>query len=583
MPRRSVTIFSFSEGHDASAALIRDGQVLAALQEERPKNIKHYDGIPEFSMKEVFRIANIHPSEVDLIAIGNLVRVHAPSFRKPSRLLSKDSSEKWWNSKVWLALLGLGYVPFVSSHTFAKLYVKILRNFREMKQVLRVLEDLDLAEKETVFIEHHLAHASSAYRSCEWSYDEPTLVFTADGAGDGISSTMSVGEKGKLNRVAFSPSYDSLGNAFYGAITGYLGLRPWWDEYKTMGLAPYGNPKYCIESMRKIIRLNPKSPLEFENRISPFIQSKLRIMLAKQRFDNIAAAAQLHLEDLLVEWVRNAMNKFDIHKIACSGGVFLNVKANKRIREISEVENCFFFPASGDAGTAIGAGLQAYFKYCSREGLKPVKAPLGDLYLGSAFSDDQIKDILKEGGWIDKAQYYEDIDQILGESLAKGEIVARFSGKLEFGPRALGNRSILADPRDLRNVRKINYMIKHRDFWMPFAPTLLEERTDEYLVNPIKAPYMILAFDTTDSRDEIIAAIHPSDRTCRPQILNRDWNLGYREVLKAFEDKTGIGGLLNTSFNLHGYPIVYNPKQALWTFENSKLNGLVMGHYFIRK
>jgi carbamoyltransferase len=335
--------------------------------------------------------------------------------------------------------------------------------------------------------------------------------------------------------------------------------------------------------MRRIIILNPKMPLEFENRISPFIQSKLKTMLSGQRFDNIAAAAQRHLEDLLVNWIKKAIQKFDVHKIACSGGVFLNVKANKRIIEMDEVEDLFVYPASGDDGTAVGAGLQAYFKYCISEGLKPEKIPLTDLYYGPSFSDDQIKRVLKETGWIKKAEYHKAIDSVIGEFVADGKIVARFNGRLEYGPRALGNRSILADARDLRTVGRINFAIKHRDFWMPFAPTIIENYMDEYLLNPKKAPYMILAFDTTNNRDEIIAGIHTADKTCRPQTLNKDWNPEYREVLEAFQEKTGVGGLLNTSFNLHGYPIVCSPSQALWTFENSQLDGLALGNYYLTK
>lgn len=197
MPKRSVTVFSFSDGHDAGAALIRDGKVLAALQEERPKNIKHYVGTPEFSMKEVFKIAGVNPSEVDLIAIVNRVRVHSPiqgKFTQPSASLPR---ENLLNLKIWEMLHLLGYVPFVASHTFAKMYIKILHKFREMRQIKKILEELDLLTKETVFIEHHLAHASAAYRSCLWSHDKPTLVLTADGMGDGLSSTVSIGKKEK--------------------------------------------------------------------------------------------------------------------------------------------------------------------------------------------------------------------------------------------------------------------------------------------------------------------------------------------------------------------------------------------------
>ncbi len=582
MPQKSVTVFSFSDGHDAGAALIRDGKVLAALQEERPRSIKHYDGVPELSMKEVFEIAHIHPSEVDLVAITNLVRVHAPSGRKqhPSPSLPKESQI---GTAIWCVLHALGYVPFVSSHTFAKLYVRILHNFREMRQIGKVLQDLDLLNKETVFIEHHLSHASSAYRSCPWSYDEPTLIFTADGAGDGISSTVSLTEKGEIRRIASSTSYDSLGNTLYGAITVHLGLRAWQDEYKTMGLAPYGNPKTCMDNMKRVIRLNPTSPLEFENRISPFLYSKLQIMLSKRRFDDIAAAAQEYLERLLVTWIRSAIKKFKVNRVVCAGGVFLNVKANKRIFELPEVENLFVYPASGDDGTAVGSGLQAYFKYCIREGLKPAKVPITDLYYGPSYSDDQVDHVLRETGWIKKAEYHKDIDSFVGESVANGKIVARFNGRLEWGPRALGNRSILADARDLKTVGRINFAIKHRDFWMPFAPTILEQQMSEYLVNALSSPYMILAFDTTNKRADIVAAIHPQDKTCRPQTLNEKWNPGYLKVLEAFQDKTGVGGMLNTSFNLHGYPMACTPLQALWTFENSQLDGLALSNYYVAK
>jgi carbamoyltransferase len=360
-------------------------------------------------------------------------------------------------------------------------------------------------------------------------------------------------------------------------------LRPWLDEYKTMGLAPYGNPRYCIKEMKRTIRLNPRKPLEFENTISPFVQTKLKIMLDGQRFDHIAAAAQQHLEDLLVAWTRRAVEESDVHKIACSGGVFLNVKANKKIMEMPEVEDVFFYPAAGDSGITVGAGLQAYFEYCRREGIKPRKVPITDIYYGPSYSDEQIQQVLKKTGWIKKAEYNKANNSLVGEYIADGKIVARFNGRLEWGPRALGNRSILADARDLKIIHRINFAIKHRDFWMPFAPTIIENRVPEYLLNSRPAPYMVVAFDSTNKRDEIIAGTHPFDKTCRPQMLNEDWNPGYREVLDSFEEQTGVGGLLNTSFNLHGYPIVCTPKQALWTFENSDLDGLALGNYYVTK
>lgn len=582
MTKKSVTVFSFADGHDASAAIIRDGKVLAALQEEKLTNIKHYDGTPERSMKAVFKIAGIEPSEVDIIAIANLIRVHAPMSTRvtlPSALPKESST----NQKIWQMLHLLGYVPFVDSHTYAKLYVRVLHKLREMRQINKVLEHLGLTDKEIVFVEHHMAHASSAYRSSPWPYSGRALVITADGAGDGLSSTVNIGEEGRLTRVASSTSYNSIGNAFYGAITVHLGMKPWLDEYKTMGLAPYGQPEKCIRQMRRLIKINPKNPLEFKNTISPLPQTKLQTLLYHQRFDHIAAAAQQYLEELLVTWIRTAIRRFDAHKIACAGGIFLNVKANKRIREMPEVEDLFVYPAAGDDGTCVGAGLQAYFDYCRRDGVKPEKAKATELYYGPSFDDEEIETALKETRWIAKAQYYKSIDQHIGSLLANGKIIARFNGRTEWGPRALGNRSILADARNLKIVNRINSAIKHRDFWMPFAPTIIEDQMNEYLLNAESAPYMIIAFDTTEKRNEIIAGIHPWDKTCRPQTLSKLGNPEYFEVLETFREKTGVGGLLNTSFNLHGYPMVCNPKQALWTLEHSELDGLAMGNFYITR
>jgi carbamoyltransferase len=566
---KSVTVLGINDGHDAGAALVRNGKVLSALQEERPRNIKHYTGTPECAIREVFKIASVHPSEVDLIAMSGLVGQLAPLDERP---LSVRLYE--------------GLSPYVASHSFAKLYVRVLHRLRKMERLRKVFVGLGVEDKEAVFVEHHLAHASCAYRSCPWPFDEPVLILTADGAGDGLSSTVSVGEKGQIRRIAESTYYDSLGNVLYSEVTRYLGLRPWDHEYKVMGLAPYGRPEYCIDRVKKIIRVNPKNPLEFQNRIRAYcqnVQPKLRKMLAGQRFDNVAAATQLWFEALMTDWVRHSIEKTDIHRIACAGGLFLNVKANKRIIEMPEVEDAFFYPAAGDDGTPVGAALQGYYAFCLAVGIKPEKHSVNDVYYGPSYSDDAVREVLQKTGWIKKAEYCKDVDSVVGELVSKGKIVARFQGRLELGPRALGNRSILADAKDLKVVRRINFAIKQRDFWMPFAPTMLESRIDEYLVKGRSAPYMIMAFDTTEKRNEIIGAVHQYDFSCRPQTLNDSWNPNYEKVLKTFEENTGAGGLLNTSFNLHGYPIVCTPEQAVWTLENSGLDTMAIGNYVVEK
>ena len=567
--KKSVTVLGIHDGHDAGAALIRNGKVLAALQEERLRAIKHYSGTPEQSIRNVFKIAKVNPNEIDLISIAGLVRTHAPLKERPLRVRLFESIS-----------------PIIASKPFAKLYVSLLHRFRKMKELKQVFKDLEILDKSTIFVDHHLAHAACAYHSSPWSYKEPVIILTADGAGDGLSSTVSIGQNGTINRIAESIYYDSLGNVLYSEITRFLGLKPWDHEYKVMGLAPYGKAEYCIDQIRKIIRINPKNPLQFQNTIHAYtsgVQSKLKKMLAGQRFDNIAAATQQWFEELMVKWVKNTIDKTELNKIVCAGGLFLNVKTNKRIIELPEVEDVFFYPAAGDDGLPVGAALHGYYSYCLAEGMNPQKEAINEIYYGPAFSNEEIERELKRVRLKSNSEYYEDIDSVIGELIVKGKIIARCTGRLEWGPRALGNRSILADARDLKMVRKINFAIKHRDFWMPFAPVMLEERMNDYIVNGHSAPYMIQAFDTTEQRDDLIAAIHPLDSTCRPQTLDRDWNPGYYKTIKVFEEKTGVGVLLNTSFNLHGYPIVCTPQQALWTLQNSALDGIALGNYIVKQ
>jgi carbamoyltransferase len=357
-------------------------------------------------------------------------------------------------------------------------------------------------------------------------------------------------------------------------------------EYKVMGLAPYGKSSYCLDKIKGIVDIDSSNPLKFKNHMNSFKPSfeiELRRLLRGQRFDNIAAATQEWFETLNLKWIKNAIEKTGIHKIACAGGNFLNVKANKKILSMSEVDDAFFCPAAGDEGLAVGAALRGYFEMAFKDGIMPSKMPLRDSYLGSSFSNEEIEELLKKNNLFEKAEYLDDIDSEIGELLAKGGIVARFSGRMEWGPRGLGNRSILANASDPSTVRTINKAIKMRDFWMPFAPSILNSRIEDYLIDAKISPYMILSFDTTEKRNEMSAAIHPYDLTCRPQTVIGEYNPGYENVLKSFEAKTGIGAILNTSFNLHGNPIVWSPDIAIDTFNNSELDAVALGNYLLKK
>ncbi len=574
MTKTYTTVLGIHYGHDAGVAIVQNGKVIAAINEERIRNKKHYNGIPEFSLSEIFKISKIHPSEIDAISIVDISDVTK---------LSESSVHPIY------AHLYYRWNPITMNPKTASAFTSHNYRFRNIDEIKTILTKIGVPIKEILFVEHHLSHAASAYYLSQWNLDEKVLIFTADAQGDGLSSTVSIGNRGQIERLKDSEStyYHSLGYSFYGEITNYLGMVEGDHEYKVMGLAPYGKSSYCFDKIKKMIDIDSSNPLKFKNNMNSFKPSlgiELRKILSGQRFDNIAAATQEWLEVLMVKWIKNAIEKTGIHKIACAGGSFLNVKANQKLLALEEVDDAFFCPASGDEGHAVGAALIAYYEMSIMSGKKPENVPLKDTYFGSSFSNEEIKESLKKHGLLDKVEYIDDIDVAVGELLAKdSNIVARFSGQMEWGPRGLGNRSIIANPSNHAVIRKINHAIKMRDFWMPFGPSILESRIEDYVVNPTNAPYMILAFDTTEKRNEMSAAIHPYDLTCRPQTVSSDYNPGYEKVLKSFESKTGIGAVLNTSFNLHGNPIVWNPEIAIDTFNNSDLDAIALGNYSLKK
>ena len=374
------------------------------------------------------------------------------------------------------------------------------------------------------FVEHHTAHAAAAYYG--WGrYDDEVLVLTNDGAGDGLCASVSIGEeRGRLRRISEVQEAESIGN-IYAVVTFLMGMVPLEHEYKLMGMAPYAPDKgrdQVVEQLRPLMEFLPTDGMRWKRRnglpATYYSYDFLREKLALKRFDWICAGLQAWVEEMLVEWTRNCIRKTGIPRVALSGGVFMNVKANKMISELPELEELFVFPSCGDETNAIGA---AYWLEARGGTDGSAIPPLRDLYLGPTYDDDEVMSALNSrAGRTWSHRRSDNIGTEAAELLANGEIVARCSGRAEFGARALGNRSIMADPSRPEVIRIINEMIKSRDFWMPFAPAILEHRADDYLINPksIFAPYMILSFDTTSRVKEMEAAVHPYDLTARPQI-----------------------------------------------------------------
>ena len=404
-----------------------------------------------------------------------------------------------------------------------------------------------------------------------------------DGFGDGANGTVSIANPGEMINEISRSSNCNIGR-MYRYATLLLGMRPAEHEYKLMGLAAYNSSKYGDDAYKiyaetlQVDGLRFKYKKEIKDHFFYF-----KDKLEGQRFDAIAYGIQKRTEELLTEWIKNGIEETGISNVVMSGGVAQNIKANKLICEIPKLNHLFIPPGPGDDSISIGAAYQEYASnYKSLESLESYN----DAYMGPSYSDDLIKKeidkYISEGYVVKKLDYDE-----IANYLEKGDIVARFGGgRMEFGSRALGNRSILADPRKPSVIHHINKLVKMRDFWMPFAPSIIEEREKDYMINPknIDAKYMQIGFDSTPlAEEDIPAGLHPFDRTARPQIVRKKDNPEYYLLIKAFEKLTGVGALLNTSFNIHGEPIVGSPYDAINTFLRCGLHHLIIGSWLISK
>ncbi len=589
-----MKIIGIHQGHNATACLLVDGEIKACVSEERFTRLKNQAGLPTKAIDYCLKKENLTPDKIDFFVLSNKTIdptpvVILPSTKNLSKINHFHRFTVWLLGKILVNIIWpLEYrLPFAKLHQRSyQLYKKVIFPNLGQKRKKIISEIYKIPYSKIIATEHHQNHGLAALFSSPLSSKrEPILIFTCDGEGDNLSATVSIFSNNKVNRIAATPFENSLG-ALYSLVTIHLGMRHLEDEHKVMGLADYADPEHKV--VKHIYNLLSQKIWLDENKLvfrSKFNTSLFHFFLKKQvqnlRFDYVAKATQKFLEDILTAWVKAALKKTGVKKAVFGGGVFLNIKANKKITEIPEMEETFFMPSSGDESNAIGAVYNIWWEKTGK-----IPKPLSDLYLGSSFSNQEIKEILDKESLPVRLEYHENIEKKIAELLARGEIVARFSGKMEWGARALGNRSILADASLLDIKDKINKSIKSRDFWMPFSPTILKEREKDYIKNPknIKAPFMILAFDTTKrAQKDLKAALHPYDETARPQILEEKDNPPYYKLIKEFEKITGRGGILNTSFNLHGEPIVCSPQDALETLKKSQLKYLALENYLVEK
>lgn len=592
-----MVILGINPSHNATACLLEDGEIKACISEERLTRVKNQSGFPKLAVRECLRVASKATHDIDYVVFSfKDPKVNAGFTPLAQESLKNDwvKNDLWTNAKrvAWIVKeQALSKIPqsrniydtvlpiFYSLFVHPKLQNEVVENVRK---------ELGIAKEKILFADHHTTHSFSAYYSSPNYWKEPKLILTLDAMGDGLCSTVGIGKNGRIKTIAKTRAGNSIGD-LYAFITAYLGMKMGEHEYKVMGLAPYAGgdyPKNAYNKLKRLIWVN--DDLTFSTQYHSHIFYKLLPELLKgERFDNVSAAIQQLTEELLTTWVKKAVAKTGIKSVVCGGGLFMNVKTNQKIWELPSVKDLFVMPSCGDESTAIGAAYWGYERERTKDNSLPRISPLRDLYFGPQYSD---KDI---GGELKKKKYSKykitrpkNLAASIARLLKKDQPVARFAGRMEWGARALGNRSILANPESLDVVRVINSQIKSRDFWMPFAPVIMKERESKYIVNPkrIRAPYMIVTFDSTrQGRTKFKAAMHQYDFTLRPQIIERDWNEDYWQICREFEKITGIGGVLNTSFNLHGFPIVCTPKDALDVFEKSGLKYLAIGSYLLSK
>jgi carbamoyltransferase len=584
-----VIVLGITETHCATAAVLRDGKIVGCASEERFSRIKNDAGYPRRAIDALLRDLGSAASQIDLVALAG--RKAYPREWMNRVLPDTDYARAYYGVGLDRPRAGLG-------RRARKLSAKLglgagapgKATLSEGERLGVITDHLGGARARIVAFDHHGCHAASAYFGAPFQGDD-AVVLTNDNSGDGLCATVSRASGTTLTRLeAASSAPGSLGS-FYSFMTLLLGMTFGEDEFKVMGLARYADDAASARAaaaLSDVFGLVEGEPALFAwKRRGPRYQQLLEATLGL-RFDAVAGGAQMILEETLVRWTRLMHERYGGERLALGGGVFMNIKANMLLAAEDWVRELFVFPSCGDESNAIGAAYLGYLRLCAEQGVPAMPRALGPAYLGPDLHAAEIEATLQRRyvSTRHRVSEHAQIEEKIAELLVSDGVVARCAGRMEFGARALGNRSILAHPAHPRVATLINRMIKMRDFWMPFAPSILRERADDYLVNPkgLASPYMMLAFPTKPTRrDEIVAAIHPQDFTTRPHIVDEAWNPSYHRLIRAFERRTGIGAVLNTSFNLHGEPIVGSPDDAVDTFERSALPHLALGRWLISK
>ncbi len=567
---------------DSSASIIIDGKLVCAIEEERLNRIKHWAGFPKQAIECCLREAKVSLKDIDFIAINRSPK--ANFFKKILFTISKRPSfsflkERWQN-------------------------ILKIKNIKEKlsKEFSIPLKDI---RAKIFFIEHHRAHLASSFFVSP--FKEATIV-SIDGFGDFTSCMVAYGKNNKI-KILYQVNYPHSLGLFYTAFTQFLGFKKFGDEYKVMGLSAYGEPKY-LSKMERILILKPNGRFELNleyfsfwkrkegmtwNNCAPKLSEVYSEKFIKefgtprkyeeeitQFHKDIASSIQRMYEKALFHILNYAYKLTRVPNLCLAGGCALNSLANGKIFDNAPFKGIYIQPASSDAGGSLGAGFYLYHHILNKER----GFVMNHAYWGPEFSKEEIKRILEDnhldGVKIKQITSEEELCKQTAFHIASGKVVGWFQGRMEWGPRALGNRSILADPRRAEMKDILNARIKKREWFRPFAPSILEESVEDFFEKSYPAPFMIKVYKIKKEKRNLIPAVTHIDTTGRLQTVNKEQNSLYWKLINEFKKLTGLPLVLNTSFN-ENEPIVCTPQQALDCFLRTKMDVLVLGNFILER
>lgn len=581
--------------HDSAAAIIEDGKIIAAVQEERFSRKKHDNRIPENAIIYCLKAAGKTMEELDAVVYYDNPLLTLDRFIKNAQALGAESDS-------------------LIERTHDGMFAERLWISEHMRKRFGKLGK----EDKLLVCEHHISHAASAFYPSPF---ESAAVLTIDGVGEWSTTTISHGVNNKLELVEELQYPHSLG-LIYSAFTAFCGFKVNSGDYKFMGLAPYGEPVYYDIIKEKLIDIKPDGSFKVNLEYFDYYKSEymtndkfaelfggpkreMESTITKREMD-IAASAQKVTEEIVVALARHAKEVTGEKNLCMAGGVALNCVANGKIVDEGIFDNIWIQPAAGDAGGALGCALYAaYEKYNLTRVVMPNDSQQGS-YLGPEYSREFVKKFLDDNGYV-YHDYGKDVNKEVAKLLAEENIIGRCSGRMEFGPRALGNRSIIADPRSEKMQSKLNLKIKYRESFRPFAPSVLEEEISDYFEIPCPSPYMLLVepvkkerqlpfdrdamlqakdFDmlpVVNAKRSDIPAVTHVDYSARIQSVSKERNPEYYDLIKEFKKATGCGVIVNTSFNVRGEPIVCTPEDAYKCFMRTEMDVLVLGEFVLLK